>query len=204
MKKLAFGLAAAAFVGVGVARAETMAEAIPADFIQQFAPFAVQIIQQQFPNPPVKVALDAPKTTGWHVMEKVGFVLLPDKSLTSKTAEEASDKELPVAVFATKALALQKGEAALPSAEQAEADFQGMFKIPVYFVSVKGKGTERELEIYSKPEKPVLEVPLKKAPGEAAAPISARASNIDLDKKKLDVTVNVGGYEGSFKLAVTE
>ena len=205
MKKLVLGLSAAVLLGAGIARAEVMAQDIPPDFIAQFAPLAVPLIEKQFPNPPVKVTADSSKISGWHVMEKMGFVVMPDKALTTKAVEDAGDKETPVAMFATLSLAVQKGEAALPASDQAVAEVQGTFKIPVYFVSVKKKGDERELEIYSKPEKAVLSVPLKKAAAPAGdAAIVAKASNIDLEKKKMDVTVNVGGYEGTFKLAVTD
>ena len=63
---LCLSLAGVLCAGISVARAEdVMAEAIPADFIAQFAPFAALLIQQQFPEPPVKVEPAADKAQGY-------------------------------------------------------------------------------------------------------------------------------------------
>src|SRR5687767_8195794 len=182
-------LAAALGAGWGVARAAdaVAAEAIPADFIAQFAPFAVQLIQQQFPEPPVKVDPRPDKAQGYHVKEMVGVVMMPDKNLTAEAIDKATDKEVPVAVLATKSLTLEDKDAAGIGADKiAVADFNGMFKIPVFFMAVKAKGEERTLEIYSKNGAALASAPLKKQPGNADLPVALKLTNIDLAKKKLD------------------
>ena len=187
----------------GVVHAQVAAEKIPADFLAQFAPFAIALLQQQFPNPPVKVDVSAEKALGYHVKEQVGVVVLPDKNLTGKAIEEAADKEIPAAVIATKSLSLEEKGELIGSDKLAVADFNGQIKIPVFFVSVKGKGEERTLEIYSKEGKPLVSVPLKKQAGDAEAPVDVKLTNIDLEKKKLDATISLGGaYETSLKLGV--
>src|SRR5687767_7045464 len=97
----------------GGARAAVNAEAIPADFLQQFVPFAIQLIQQQFPNAPVKVDPAAEKSVGYHVQEMVGVVLMPDKNLSAKVVDEAGEKDVPVGWLATKSLAVGDKDGAI-------------------------------------------------------------------------------------------
>jgi hypothetical protein len=204
MRKSLIAVSLALVAVAGVARAEEAAEAIPPDFVQQFAPFAVQLIQQQFPNPAVKVEPNAEKTVGYHVKEQVGVVLMPDKNVTAKTVEEAVDKEVPVAILATKSLSVQDKDTVVNGDRLAVADFNGMFKIPVFFLAVKGTGAERSLEVYSKDGKPVHSEPLKKAAGEATGEVEMKLVNIQLEQKKLDASIRVSGYEGTVKLGVLD
>jgi len=206
MRRKLIGLWLAALTLGGVAAwAEDAAEAIPADFIVQFAPIAVQLIQQQFPNAAVKVDPATDKAQGFHVKEQVGVVLMPDKNLTAKVIEELGDKEAPVAVLATKSLSLEDKEAVLGADKIAVADFNGMFKIPVFFLSVKGKGEERTLEVYGKDGKALASVPLKKQAGDAGSPVTIKLTNISLEKRKLDAVLSLGGaYEGTVKLGFLE
>ena len=45
-------------------------------------------------------------------------------------------------------------------------------------------------------------MPVKKQAGDANMPMAIKLTNIDLEKKKLDVTVSLGGaYESTLKLA---
>lgn len=201
---LCLSLAAVLCAGAGVARAAeaVAAEAIPADFIQQFAPFAIQLIQQQFPDPPVKVEPRPDKALGFHVKEMLGVVLMPDKNLTAEAIEKAGEKEVPVCVLSTKSLTIEGKDAVVGADKVAVADFNGMFKIPVFFLAVKAKGEERTLEIYSKNGTAVSSVPLKKQAGDAEQPVALKLTNIDLEKKKMDATFSLGGaYEGTLKLA---
>jgi hypothetical protein len=195
----------AALAVAGGARAAVNAEAIPPDFLQQFAPFAIQLIQQQFPNAPVKVDPSAEKTVGYHVQEMVGVVLMPDKNLTAKVVEEAGEKEVPIAVLATKSLAVGDKDGAVNKEKVAIADFNGMFKIPVFFLSVKGAAADRTLVVYSKEGTPLATAPLKKQAGDAAAPVQMKLTDIDLEKKTLNATVSLNGaYEGTLKLGFLE
>ena len=197
---LAAGLLA---TGGLAARAAVDAEPIPAEFLQQFVPFAIQIIQQQFPNPPVKVDPNADKATGYHVQETVGLVALPDKNLTAKAVEGAGEKDVPVAVIATRALTLQDKDANVPNEKVAVADLNMMFKVPVFFIGAKGNGEERTLHVYGKDGTPLTSTPLRKAAVAGDEPLSLKLSNIDLEKKKADLTVGVAGaYEGTLKLGV--
>jgi hypothetical protein len=204
MRKSLIAVSLALVAVAGVARAEEAAEAIPPDFVQQFAPFAVQLIQQQFPNPAVKVEPNAEKTVGYHVKEQVGVVLMPDKNVTARTVEEAVDKEVPVAILATKSLSVQDKDTVVNGDRLAVADFNGMFKIPVFFLAVKGKGADRSLEVYSKDGKAVHSEPLKKATGEATGDVEVKLTNIQLEQKKLDASIRVSGYEGTVKLGVLD
>jgi hypothetical protein len=203
MRKTLIGVSLALAAAVGIARAEVAAEAIPADFIQQFVQLAAPLLQQQFPNPPVKVDINGDKTTGYHVQEMVGLVVMPDKNVSAKAVEEAADKEVPVALIATKSLSVEDNGQAVNGDKLAQADVAGMFKLPVFFVSVKAKGEDRTLEIYSKENTAVASVPLKKQAGDASVPVGLKLTNIDLPNKKMDATISVAGaYEGTVKLAV--
>lgn len=205
MRKRLIGIPLLLIAAAGVVRAEVAAEAIPPDFLAQFSPFAVALIQQQFPDPPVKIDPAADKAVGYHVKEMFGVVAMPDKNLSAKAVEEAGEKEVPVGVIATRALSLQEKDAVVNGDRLAVADFNGMFKIPVFFLSVKSKGAERELEVYSKNGKPVLTVPLKKQSSDAATPLNIRLTNIDAEKRKLDATVSLGGaYEGTLNLGAVD
>ncbi|HTE16946.1 MAG TPA: hypothetical protein VK689_01025 [Armatimonadota bacterium] len=202
MRKILIGLSLAAMVAGGVARAAETAEAIPAEFLQQFSPLAMQLIQQQFPNPPVKVDLNADKAVGYHVKEMVAVVVIPDKAITGKAVEDAADKDVPVAVIATKSLTVRDKDKAVGADQLSVADFNGMFKIPVFYVAVRGKGTDRTLEIYSKDGKAISSTPLKKQAGDANQPVAVKLNNIDMEKKTLDLTVGVAGaYEGTVPMS---
>src|SRR5687767_1212973 len=107
MRKPILALSLAVLALAGSARAEVAAEAIPADILAQIVPFAVQAIQQQFPDPPVKVDPLGEKAVGYHVQEKVGVLAIPDRNLTAKAVEEMTDKDVPVALFSTLRLTLQ-------------------------------------------------------------------------------------------------
>lgn len=204
MRKPLVGLSLAALIlaGVGAARAaDVTAEPIPPDFIQQFAPFAVQLIQQQFPNAPVKVDPQTDKAQGFHVKEMLGVVMMPDKNLTAEAIEKAADKDVPVAVLATKGLSVQNKDAVVGADKVAVADFNGMFKIPVFFLAIRGKGDDRTLEVYSKDGTSIDSVPVKKMAGDKESPCSIKISNIDIEKKKMDVIFSLGGaYETTVKL----
>lgn len=205
MRKPLIGMSVLLIAVAGVVRAEVAAEAIPPDFLAQFSPFAVALIQQQFPNPPVKIDPQADKAVGYHVKEAFAVVAMPDKGLTAKAVEDAGETEVPVGVLATRSLSLQEKDAVVDGDRLAVADFNGMFKIPVFFLSVKSKGTDRELEVYSKTGKVILSVPLKKQASDAAMPLNVRLTNIDTEKKKLDATVTLNGaYEGTLNLGFVE
>ena len=202
MRKILVGLSLAVALAAGVARAEETAEAIPAEFLQQFSPLAMQLIQQQFPNPPVKVDLNPDKAVGYHLKEMVAVVVVPDKAITGKAVEDAGDKDVPLAVIATKSLTVRDKDKAVGADQLSVADFNGMFKIPVFFVAVRGKGADRTLEVYSKDGKAIASAPLKKQTGDANQPIAVKMSNINLEKKTLDLTVGVAGaYEGTVPMA---
>lgn len=202
---LCLSVAGALVAGIPMVRAaeNVMAEAIPADFIQQFAPFAVLLIQQQFPEPPVKVDLSAEKAQGFHVKEMLGIVLMPDKNLNAETVSKAGEKDSPVGVVATRSLTVEGKDAPVAADKLAVADFNGMIKIPVFFLSVKGKGEDRTLEVYSKEGTAVASAPLKKgAAADGDKPLAVKLTNIDLEKKKLDAVFSVsGGYEGTVKFS---
>ena len=90
MRKVALALSLA-LLACGTARAAVSAEPIPAELLQQIATFAVPLIQQQFPNPPVAVEPQADKAVGVHVQEMVGVFVMPDKNLTAKSVEGAGE-----------------------------------------------------------------------------------------------------------------
>src|SRR6187549_3157909 len=110
MRKALIVFSLVLIAGGGARAAAVDAEPIPPDFLQQFTPFAIQLIQSQFPNAPVKVDPAAEKTVGYHVKEMVGLVAMPDKNLTCKAIDEAGDKEIPVAWIATKSLCVSNGD----------------------------------------------------------------------------------------------
>jgi hypothetical protein len=199
-KWVALSLAAAAATA-GVARANLMSEEIPADFVAQFAPFALQLLQAQFPDPPVKVEPLAEKTKGYHVQQQVAVVTMPDKNLTAKSIAECGEKAVPVAVCFTRALSVEGKDGVVNADKLAAADFNGMLKIPVFFLAVKGEGENRLLEVYSKDGTPLVVAPLKKQAGDDAAPVTVKLTNVDLEKKKADAAVSLpGGYETTLKM----
>ena len=213
MRKALVLSSAAVLIGCGIARAADSAtpQMIPPDFIQLFAPIAVQTIQAQFPNPPVKLEPVPEKTVGYHIESQVAVVAMPDKNLTDKTLDELADKEVPVALFVTKDLTLQDKTAALAKEKVALADVDGKIKIPVFYLVAKKTGEDRSLLIYSKENKPVATVALKKPEGDAAKPaadappVALKLTDIDLEKKTMSVTVSVeGGYQSTVKRAQTE
>jgi hypothetical protein len=198
-------MAAMLAVTVGIAHAEVVADAIPADVLAQVAMFAVPLIQTQFPNPPVKIDPATDKVIGYHVDQKVALLMMPDKAFTAKSIEEAGEKEVPVGVIATRSLSLQEKDAVVGGDRLAVADFNGLYKLPVFFLAVKGNGADRILEVYSKEGKSLLSVPLKKQASDAAIPLNVKLTNIDLEKKKMDATLSLGGaYEGTLNLGIVE
>jgi len=194
-------LAAAAVLGAaGMVRAELMAEPIPADLIQQVAPIAVQLLQAQIPNPPVKVEPQVEKAIGYHVQQLVGAVVVPDKNLTSKAIEETREKSVPAGILLTRALSLEEKEQVIGGDKLAVADFQGQLKLPIFFLSVKADGENRVLEVYGKDGKPLASAPLKKEEGDKPSQVAMKFTNINLEKKRLDATVTLSGYQSTLKL----
>lgn len=201
MLKKAVPVALAALFVAGVARAEVNAEAIPADYIQQFAPLAVGLFQQQFPNPPVKVDPDAEKAQGYHMKEKIGALVFPDKNVTAKAIDEVKEQEVPVGILATLSLTLEAKGRTVPAEELAVADLNGQLKLPVFFLAVKAEGENKMLTVYSKDGKALTTSMLKKQAGDAKQSVGLKLSNIDLENKRLDANVSLGGaYEGTLKL----
>jgi hypothetical protein len=202
MRTALVGIPLALIAAAALAQADITAEEIPADQVQLYAPFAMQLIQERFPDPPVKVDLNVDKAVGYHVKQQVGVIMMPDRNLTAKAIEEVGDKEIPVAVLATKSLTVQERDAAVPAERLAVADLNGTLKLPVFFLAVKGKGEDRTLEVYSKDKKSLVSAPLKKQAGDANVPVGLKLTNIDLDKRSLDVKFSLSGaYEGTVKLA---
>lgn len=200
MRKVAVVLSLV-LLACGTARAAVMAEPIPAELLQQIATFAVPLIQQQFPNPPVTVDPQADKAVGVHVQEMVGVFVLPDKNITAKAVEGAGEKSVPVAILATKSLSFMDKETVIGADKVAVADFNGMFKLPVFFLAVKGSGDDRTLQVFSKDGKPLVTTPLKKQAGDAAVSVGVKMANIDLEKKQADMTVSLNGaYEGTLRM----
>jgi hypothetical protein len=186
------------------ARAQVIAEPIPPEVIIQVAPIAVELLSKQIPNPPVKVEPSAEKTVGYHVMEKLGVVMVPDKNLTAEKVEQA-EGEVPVGILATRALTIEDRGAPINGEKLALIDFQGAFKLPVFFLSARASGETRHLEVYSKEGKPLLSLPLKKQASETKTPVAVKMTNIDLEKKKLDLALSVTGtYESTLNMAVIE
>jgi hypothetical protein len=194
MRKTMLGLSLAAVAVAGVAWAEGVeAEAIPPDTVATLAPIAVQLLQAQFQKPPVKIDPNPDKALGYHVKQMVAVVLMPDKGVTAKAIDEASDKEVPLCVVATKSLSFQDKDVVINGDKLAYVEFDGTFKLPVFFLSVKGKEAERNLTIYSKDSTPIASVPLKKEACDPEAPVQVKLDKIDLEKKSLEVTFGIGG-----------
>jgi hypothetical protein len=209
MKKSLIALGLIAGLAAGAVRAaDVEAEAIPAEFIQQFAPIATLLFQQQFPNPPIKVDPNAEKALGYHVKESVAALAIPDKALNEAALKDAKDKDVPVGVVTCKSLSLlaKDKDETLPADKVAVLDIQGQIKLAVFFLAVQAEGENRVLRIYSKDVKePVAIVPLKKMAGDANNPIGMKLTNVDPEKKRADMTLNLGGaYEGTVKLGFTE
>lgn len=194
----------ATLLAAGIARAEVAAEAIPADILAQLVPFAVQAIQTQFPQPPVKVDPQNEKAVGYHVQEKVGILVIPDRNLSAKAVDEAADKDVPVALLSTLRLTISDNDQPVAGDKLALVTVSEALKLPVFFLAVQGHGGERVLNVYSKDGKPVASAPLKKQSGDAATAVAMKMTNVDLENKKADLTVSLGGaYEGTLKLAYT-
>lgn len=187
----------------GIAWAQVVAEPIPKDALQLYAPIASQLIQTQFPNPPVKVDVDPSKAVGMHFQEKYGVFAMPDKTLTAESVSGAAEGGTPVGILATKDLAVADGAGSVQPDKISIADLNGMVKLPVFFLSVRSKGEERMLDVFSKDMKPLVTTPVKKVEGAAAAGISLKLMNIDLEKKTADAIVGLGGsYEATVRLGI--
>lgn len=205
MRRPILALAAITLLASGIARAAVEAEPIPADVIQQIMPLASQVIAAQFPNPPVKVEPLLEKTTGWHVQEEFGCVVMPDKNLAPAVVNAAGDKSVPAGVLVTRKLSLEVDGKLQGEDKIAVADLNGVAKLPIFFLAVKGKGEERSLEVYSRDGTPVATAPLRKQDLDATEQLSVRLKNIDLEKKRLDLQVRVAGtLEATLKLGVLE
>lgn len=195
-------LAAVLLGAAGVAWAQAAAEPLPPEHVKMFAPLAIALIQEQFPEPPVKVEPQPELTQGYHVRQEIGVVMIPDKNLTAEAVEQAGEKEVPVGILATKSLSLEDRDAVIGEDRIAVANFNDLLKIPVFYLTTKGAGDARSLEVYSKTGKPLVSVPLKKVEKNGDAALSFKLTNIDVEKKKLDVNLNVGGtYEGTVRMA---
>ena len=203
MRKYALALTLAAVAVAGVARAAVEPEPIPAELVQQLAPIAVQLLQTQIPEPPVKVDYHVEKALGFHVKEMFGVVGMPDKKLEAATIEKAGETAVPVGVIATRSLSMieKDKETVIPADRLAVVSFQDMFRLPVFFLAVKGKGDERTLEVYAKNGTPIASAPLKKQAGDAANPLGLKLTNIDTEKKRVDCKISLGGaYEATVRM----
>ena len=204
-RKKLIGIAAVLVLAAGVARADVEAMAISPDYLAQVAPLAILLIQQQFPNAPVKVDPAADKAVGYHVEQKVGVVAMPDKNFSAKSIDEAGEKEVPVGVIATLSLSVQDKDTVISGDRLAVADLNGMAKLPLFFLAAHAKGADRVLEVYSKDGKPLVSIPLKKQASDAAMPLNVKLTNIKIEDKKLDATLILGGaYEGTLNLGVLQ
>jgi hypothetical protein len=199
MRKKLIAISLAAVALGGIARAEVVAQAIPAEAIMQYGNLAILLIQAQFPNPPVKVDPSPEHCTGYHVDQKIAVVAMPDRNLTQKILDELADKEIPAGVLATKSLSIIDKDAIINGERLAVANVNDQLKLPLFFLAVKAKGAERTLEVYSKDGKAIVSAPLKKQEGKSEQLIGVKLSNIDLEAKKLDVTVSLAGYDGTLK-----
>jgi hypothetical protein len=209
MKKSLIALGLMVGLTAGAVRAAAVEpEEIPAEFIQQFAPIATLLYQQQFPNPPVKVDPNAEKALGYHVKQEVAALAIPDKALSEAVLNEAKDKDVPVGVITAKSLSLiaKDKDETLPNEKLAVLDIQGQIKLALFFLAVQSEGDNKVLRIYGKDAKePIATVPLKKMAGDAAKPIALKLTNVDTDKKRADMTLSLGGaYEGTVKLGFAE
>jgi hypothetical protein len=193
MRKTVLTLSLVGLAAAGIARAEVAAEAIPPATVSAIAPIAAKLLQEQVQMPPVKVDLNPDKALGYHVQQKVAVVLMPDRAITAKAIEEVADKEIPVCVVATKSLCFQDKDVVISGDKLSYVEFEGTFKLPVFFLTVKGKDDERSLTIYSKNNTPLTTCALKKEAGDPETPVQVKLSNIDLEKKSLEVTFNIGG-----------
>jgi len=205
MRKTILILSAAVLAAGGAARAAVEAQPIPAEFLQQFGPLAVQVMQAQFPNPPVKVDPRVEKIVGSHVQESLGVVLVPDKNLAPKVIEEAGDKDVPVAVLVAKSLNLQMADGPVSKDRLAIAEVTDQVKLPVFFLAARGNAAERTLLVYGKDGKPITTLPLKKATGDLSAPVALKLTDIDPEKKTLNATISLNGsYETTVKMAYAD
>lgn len=205
MRKSGLVLIGALSLAAGVVAAEVAVEAVPAEQLQLYAPIAAQLIQQQFPNPPVKVDVDTTKAQGYHIKEKVGMFLLPDKAVTADALKTAGDKGVPIGILVTKDLSVQEKDAPAPPTRIAIADLNGQVKLPVFYVTVKAKGDERFAEVFSKDEKPLATIPLKKIEAAGDTLVSLKLQNVDEEKKQLDAVLTLaGGHEFTLRMGTIE
>jgi hypothetical protein len=204
MRKPILALALATLAVAGVARAEQAAEEIKPEQIQQYAQLALMQLQAQFPNPPVKVDYQVEKAKGFHVAKSLAVLTIPDKALTADVVAKADEKGTPVGIFVTTLLCPENKGEVIKGDKVAVADL-GVVKVPVFFLSVKSKGDERILSLYSKGADSLMEVPLKKQTGDASVPLGMKLTDVDLEKKSVNLTLSLNGsYEGTLKLAYVE
>ncbi|MBM3458333.1 MAG: hypothetical protein FJX77_07355 [Armatimonadetes bacterium] len=198
---ISLGLLAA----VGVARAEVMAEALPAEQIQLYAPIAKQLIQEQFPNPPIKVDSDPARTFGYHVQEKIGVFVMPDRAISPAAVKDPGDKSVPVALLVTKDLSIREKDTPVPPTRLAVADLNGQIKLPVFYVAVRAQGDDRIVDVYSREAKPLASIAAKKLAAAPDEPVGLKLSGVDLEKKQANAILTVaGGYEATLPLGVIE
>jgi hypothetical protein len=197
----ALALAAA---GAGAARAQVTAEAIPLELVRQYAPFLVLVIQQQFPEPPVKLEPNAEKIQAFHIQENAGVVLLPDRKLTLDVLNEDDEREVPLGICCTRLLTVEHADKAVTGPRLAVADL-GEIKFPVLYLTASKRGDQRLLKVYSRDGTPIAEVPLTRSENTGPEMLGVKLTNIDLEKKKLDAVFTLGnGYQGTLKLTYLE
>ena len=205
MRKTSLALCLTAFAAAGIARAEVVATPIASDVIQQYASFALPFLQQQLTNPPVKTEPDAEKAVGYQLKDgdkEVYLLAVPEKDLTAKVIEDAGEKGKPIGMLITTSMSIEEKDEIIPADRLSIIDFNGQVKIPVFYFTVRAKEQDRILEVFSKDDKPICAVTLKKQTGDASAPLALKLGKIDQEKKRLDATLSFGGaYEGTLKLA---
>ena len=187
------------------ARAQVAVEAIPKEFLQQFAAIAVGLFPQQIPNPPVKVDPNPELAVGCHVMQKAALVIFPDKAVTDKTIGEAGEKETPLGIVSTLGLTVDTGADKLASADDLYLlNVDGSTKLPILYFTVKSQGADRILSVYSKAGKALATTPLKKGNGNGAAAYEVTLKNIDHEKQRADAVFTIQGYEATLRVGRLE
>jgi hypothetical protein len=203
MRRSFVALSLATLALAGIARAEVTTQPVSDAAVQQYGALAVALLQQQAPKPPFKTDPNPEKAIGYQVKDadKEGYVILmPDKAFTVKALDEATEKGTPVGVLATTSITIDDKDKLVGASKLAIIDLNGEVKIPLFYLSLKRKGDDRILDVYSKEGAPLLSLPLKKGTADATAPLGLKITKVDQSTKKLELALSLGAYQTTLKM----
>ena len=159
-------------------------DAIPEKELKAYASTVLEIIQGQFPDPPVTVDADTDHPMGFHQAKAAAIVFLPDRGLNMDRLRNAV-KPVPVGLLLTVGLSVIPAGAEKPAPldEIAAVEVTEELKLPVFYLAARKQDDGLMLDVFSKNGKALLSVPVTKANTEEKPASRARLTITDFDEK---------------------